>query len=139
MSLYVAEEESAALTLQSRLDYLQRTIAPVNAIPNINQDQESSVPDADSSTGQKASVMAEYHNTHLDRMIVDYCLRQNYAETANALTRQLKLNGLVDTQIMLAMHNIEASLLARRVDSALTWCRDNTSQLKKMKVNEIWY
>ncbi|CRK43142.1 hypothetical protein BN1723_016115, partial [Verticillium longisporum] len=67
----------------------------------------------------------------LDRLLVDYLLRQGYNNSAHALTAEKNMEDLVDVQTFVSMSRIQESLRGGSVAEALAWCQDNKKELRK--------
>ncbi|KAM9875606.1 Protein FYV10 [Verticillium dahliae] len=67
----------------------------------------------------------------LDRLLVDYLLRQGYNDSAHALTAEKNMEDLVDVQTFVSMSRIQESLRGGSVAEALAWCQDNKKELRK--------
>ncbi|KAL3423539.1 Protein FYV10 [Phlyctema vagabunda] len=68
----------------------------------------------------------------LDRLLVDYLLRNGYKESATALAKEKKIEQLVDVDTFVQMSRVRESLMNGRVTEALKWCAENKKELKKM-------
>ncbi|KAE8449090.1 GID complex subunit containing RING finger motif [Mollisiaceae sp. DMI_Dod_QoI] len=77
----------------------------------------------------------EWSRTRLDRLLVDYLLRNGYKESAGALAKEKGIEDLVDVDTFVQMSRIRESLQNGRVSEALTWCNDNKKELRKMDSN----
>jgi macrophage erythroblast attacher len=77
----------------------------------------------------------EWSRTRLDRLLVDYLLRNGYKESAGALAREKGIEDLVDVETFVQMSRIRESLQNGRVTEALAWCNDNKKELRKMEVS----
>ena len=75
-----------------------------------------------------------WSRTRLDRLMVDYLLRNGYEESATALAREKNIEDLVDVETFVQMNKIKQSLLDGKVPEALAWCTENKKELKKMEV-----
>ncbi|OTB07188.1 hypothetical protein M426DRAFT_318215 [Hypoxylon sp. CI-4A] len=75
-----------------------------------------------------------WSRTRLDRLLVDYLLRQGYGESARALAREKGIEQLVDLDTFEQMSRIRKCLLSRSVTEALAWCTagDTKKELRKM-------
>ncbi|KAH8889336.1 hypothetical protein GQ53DRAFT_825645 [Thozetella sp. PMI_491] len=69
----------------------------------------------------------------LDRLLVDYLLRNGFNASATALAEQRGMQDLVDIDTFVAMDRIRKSLLEGSVQEALGWCSDNKKELRKME------
>lgn len=76
----------------------------------------------------------EWSRTRLDRLLVDYLLRNGYKESAGALAKEKGIEDLVDVETFVQMSRIRESLQNGRVTEALAWCNDNKKELRKMDV-----
>lgn len=70
----------------------------------------------------------------LDRLLVDYLLRNDCADTARTITSEKGMDDLVDVQTFVHMNNIRDSLRGGSVIEALAWCQENKKELRKMDV-----
>ncbi|KAK0254468.1 GID complex subunit containing RING finger motif [Friedmanniomyces endolithicus] len=75
--------------------------------------------------------------TRLDRLLVDYLLRQNYLASARQLAEAKGIVDLVDIPVFEECGRIEASLRGANgeygdVREALGWCAENKQALKKI-------
>ncbi|KAM3082920.1 GID complex subunit containing RING finger motif [Clarireedia jacksonii] len=76
----------------------------------------------------------EWSRTRLDRLLVDYLLRNGYKESATALAKEKNIGQLVDVDTFVQMSRIRDSLCKGRVIEALAWCSENKKELRKMEV-----
>jgi len=72
----------------------------------------------------------------LDRLLVDYLLRQGYSSSAEQLAEEKNMRDLVDVETFVQMYKIRDSLKAGDVKQALAWCQDNKKELRKMEVSQ---
>jgi macrophage erythroblast attacher len=77
----------------------------------------------------------EWSRTRLDRLLVDYLLRNGYKHSATALAKEKGIEDLVDVETFVQMSRIRESLLKGRVTEALAWCQENKKELKKIHSN----
>jgi macrophage erythroblast attacher len=73
----------------------------------------------------------------LDRLLVDYLMRQGYGQSARALARDKGVGDLVDIDTFEQMNRVRQSLLNRNVKDALDWCTENKKELRKMDVGQL--
>jgi macrophage erythroblast attacher len=74
----------------------------------------------------------EWSRTRLSRLLVDYLLREGYAESASCLAKSKGITELVDVDAFVACHRIERSLREGMSTSlALEWCKEHGKELKK--------
>ncbi|KAF6024506.1 MAEA [Bugula neritina] len=67
----------------------------------------------------------------LDRMLVEYCLRLGYYDTANLLSTHSGIKDLTNVEIFLHSKAIEDSLLNHHTELCLVWCHENKTKLRK--------
>lgn len=77
----------------------------------------------------------DWSRTRLDRLLVDYLLRNGYKESATALAREKGIEDLVDVDTFVQMSRIRESLQNGVVTEALAWCQENKKELRKMESN----
>lgn len=74
----------------------------------------------------------EWSRTRLSRLLVDYLLREGYAESAACLAKSKGITELVDVDAFVACHKIEKSLReGMSTTLALEWCKEHGKELKK--------
>ncbi|KAI0995807.1 hypothetical protein K3495_g12374 [Podosphaera aphanis] len=71
----------------------------------------------------------------LDRLIVDYLLRNGFQNSAIALAKEKGIEDLVDVDTFVQMNTICQSLKNERVSEALSWCHENKKELRRMQSN----
>lgn len=76
-----------------------------------------------------------WSRTRLDRLLVDYLLRNGYKQSAVALAKEKGIEDLVDVDIFVQMSRIRDSLRNGKVAEALAWCNENKKELRKMDNN----
>jgi macrophage erythroblast attacher len=77
----------------------------------------------------------QWSRTRLDRLLVDYMLRNGYTKSAKDLASEKKIEDLTDIEEFEYARRIERSLRSEsRVDLALAWCGENKLNLKKLNV-----
>lgn len=77
----------------------------------------------------------QWSRTRLDRLLVDYLLRNGYKDSAVALAQEKGIEDLVDVDTFVQMSRIRESLLKGRVTEALSWCQENKKELRKLEVS----
>ncbi|CAH8359200.1 unnamed protein product [Eruca vesicaria subsp. sativa] len=77
--------------------------------------------------------ITEWNNTKLNRILVDYMLRMSYFETASKLSENSNISDLVDIDIFREAKKVIDALKRSEVASALAWCAENKTRLKKSK------
>lgn len=76
----------------------------------------------------------EWSRTRLDRLITDWCLRNDYNESAKALAQEKGIIKLVDCDTFIQMNRIRTSILCSKTTEALAWCQENKKELRKINV-----
>ncbi|KAJ2940475.1 hypothetical protein O0L34_g6405 [Tuta absoluta] len=112
----INEELQAAFTCKKRLDHLKEQAAALSE-PN---------------NPQTRSALSQWRKVRLERMLVDYCLRNGYYDSANKLTEARSLQELTNVDIYRSCAEVERGLALRRTARALQWCADNKSKLRKL-------
>ncbi|GAO50489.1 hypothetical protein G7K_4613-t1 [Saitoella complicata NRRL Y-17804] len=73
-----------------------------------------------------------WNQTRLDRLIIDYMLRQGLTSSAASLAQNRGIEELVDVEVFVKARGVERSLRAERgVGEALGWCGENRKVLVK--------
>jgi len=75
----------------------------------------------------------QWKRARLDRMLVEYFLRQGFYNTAILLAQSEGLDDLTNIEVFLTAREVEASLGRGDVSACLAWCHENKSKLRKMK------
>jgi macrophage erythroblast attacher len=76
----------------------------------------------------------EWSHTRLDRLLVDYILRQGSTQSAKELAEEKGIQDLVDVDVFEECGKIEKSLRAGKTQECLSWCNENKQALKKINV-----
>lgn len=77
--------------------------------------------------------MKAWRKTRLDRMMVEYLLRQGYYDSALQLAENSGVAHLSNTEVFLTAREVEESLVREELDKVMAWCHDNKSRLRKLK------
>ncbi|KAL7752881.1 GID complex subunit containing RING finger motif [Sorochytrium milnesiophthora] len=75
----------------------------------------------------------KWSRVRMDRLILDYLLREGYAETAAMLAKTEGMEDFVDKEFFAASRKTERSLERYSCTECLAWCADNKSNLKRIK------
>lgn len=77
-----------------------------------------------------------WSRTRLDRLLIDYLLRQGYVDSARELAQARGIELLVDVDTFEQMNRIRQCILRGSVQEALAWCTagDTKKELRKMDV-----
>ncbi|KAL1213707.1 MAEA-like protein [Cardamine amara subsp. amara] len=122
---------SRLTSLVSRLQGLKRKLEEGSNVENLQAQRcRARIDHLDSADVEN---MTEWNNTKLKRILVDYMLRMSYFETASMLSESSNIVDLVDIDIFREAKKVIDALKNREVASALIWCADNKSRLKKSK------
>jgi macrophage erythroblast attacher len=78
-----------------------------------------------------------WSHVRLDRLLVDYLLRQGFTQSAKELAEENKLGDLVDVGVFEEAGRIEQALRRGEVKEALSWCAENKNALKKTNVGPV--
>ncbi|KAI7895396.1 CTLH/CRA C-terminal to lish motif domain-containing protein [Mucor mucedo] len=84
-------------------------------------------------TSPKAPEFIAWSKTRLDRVIVDYLLREGMTATASTVAAEGGIEDMVDIQLFAQSEKIEESLRNHSCKECLAWCSENKSSLRKMK------
>lgn len=77
----------------------------------------------------------EWSRIRLNRLLVDYMLRNGYADSAKALALDRNIEDLVDMEVFIQCSRIQESLKNQRTQECLAWCNENKQALKKINVS----
>ncbi|POS86961.1 hypothetical protein EPUL_002409 [Erysiphe pulchra] len=77
----------------------------------------------------------EWSRTRLDRLMVDYLLRNGFQNSAVALAKEKHIESLVDVDTFIQMNKIRENLMNGSVTEALAWCHENKKELRRMESN----
>ncbi|XP_010427253.1 PREDICTED: macrophage erythroblast attacher-like [Camelina sativa] len=118
-------------SLVSRLQGLKRKLEEGSNVENLQAQRcRARIDHLDSVDVEN---ITEWNNTKLKRILVDYMLRMSYFETATKLSESSNILDLVDIDIFREAKKVIDALKNREVASALSWCADNKTRLKKSK------
>ncbi|RZC34312.1 macrophage erythroblast attacher [Asbolus verrucosus] len=77
----------------------------------------------------------QWRRKRLDRMVVEYFLRNGYYNAAITLAEKSDIKDLTNIDIFLTSREVEKSLSNHETAKCLLWCYDNKSKLRKLKSN----
>ncbi|KAF1986027.1 hypothetical protein K402DRAFT_394272 [Aulographum hederae CBS 113979] len=142
------ETPDASTAQAAALSALDTNIANLTLLKSKLSALQSSNANVHSSTHARLTHLAELQNipsladvkydewsrVRLDRLLVDYLLRQGYIESARQLATSKSILPLVSVEIdaFEACGRIEKSLRSGRLTEALVWCSDNKKELRKL-------
>ncbi|CAO3591213.1 unnamed protein product [Absidia cylindrospora] len=69
----------------------------------------------------------------LNRVIVDYLLREGLTDTAKKMATENGIEDMVDIQLFAQSEKVEEALQRHSCKECLQWCTENKSNLKKMR------
>lgn len=76
----------------------------------------------------------EWSRLRLDRLLVDYLLRNGYGESARALAKEKGIEDLVDLDVFVQCHKVEESLRSGSTQECLAWCSEHRELTRKTQV-----
>ena len=82
---------------------------------------------------QSSSTGQQWKKARLDRMLVEYFLRNGFYNTATTLANTSEIEDLTNIEVFLVAREVEEALSRGDVSKCLSWCHDNKSKLRKMK------
>ena len=80
-----------------------------------------------------------WSQVRLDRLLVDYLLRQGHLQSAKELAQEKGIEDLVDVGVFDECGKIERSLREGKTGECLSWCNENKQALKKINVSEYGF
>lgn len=83
--------------------------------------------------GETVTQEKQWRKVRLDRMLVEYFLRQGFYTTAIDLATSSGIEDLTNIEVFLTAKEVEESLSKGDISKCLAWCHDNKSKLRKMK------
>jgi macrophage erythroblast attacher len=81
-----------------------------------------------------APAVQAWKRKRTDRMLVDHCLRSGFYDTAVQLAKDADIEQLVDIDVFMVSRRVEESLSNKDTGPCLSWCYENKSKLRKLKV-----
>ncbi|KAF8933712.1 CTLH/CRA C-terminal to lish motif domain-containing protein [Dissophora ornata] len=76
---------------------------------------------------------ARWSRVRLNRIVIDYMLRDGFRETASLLAKSEHIEDLVDIELFAQSAKVEQALQRQSCAECLQWCKENNSSLKKIK------
>ncbi|XP_056633010.1 E3 ubiquitin-protein transferase MAEA [Diorhabda carinulata] len=113
----IAEELVASSVCKRRLEHLKEHCT-VASNGNVSQ-----------------AALNQWRRKRLDRMVVEYFLRNGYYNAAITLADRSDIKDLTNIDIFLTSREVEKSLANKETNKCLAWCHDNKSKLRKLKSN----
>ncbi|ORZ23401.1 CTLH/CRA C-terminal to lish motif domain-domain-containing protein [Absidia repens] len=81
----------------------------------------------------KAPEFQRWAQLRLNRVIVDYLLREGLTDTAKKMATENGIEDMVDIQLFAQSEKVEEALQRHSCKECLQWCTENKSNLKKMR------
>ena len=78
----------------------------------------------------------DWSRIRLDRLLVDYLLRNGYVDSARALAKEKAIEDLVDVDVFVQCHQVEESLKRGSTQECLAWCSQNRELIRKTNVRD---
>ena len=75
----------------------------------------------------------EWSRVRLNRLLVEYLVRQGFYDSAKALAKEKGVEDLVDLSVHARCHKIGLSLRNRSLDECLAWCTDHRIMMRKFE------
>ncbi|CAG5014402.1 unnamed protein product [Parnassius apollo] len=125
----INEEVQAAYVCKKRLEHLKEQ---AEALQDPSSTQRETEPMRVRYAVPVRTSLNHWRKVRLDRMLVDYFLRNGYYDSANKLADAKDLRELTNVDIYQAAAEVERELIARRTARCLQWCADNKSKLRKL-------
>lgn len=113
----ISEELAASNVCKRRLEHLKER-ETLTSSGNISQ-----------------GAVNQWKRKRLDRMMVEYFLRNGYYNAAITLADKSDIKDLTNIEIFLTSREVERSLANHETAKCLIWCHDNKSKLRKLKSN----
>ncbi|KAF9558375.1 Golgi transport complex subunit 4 [Mortierella alpina] len=76
---------------------------------------------------------ARWSRVRLNRILIDYMLRDGFRESASLLAKSEQIEDLVDIELFVQSAKVEQALVRQSCTECLQWCKENSSNLKKIK------
>jgi len=108
-----AEEEKQVQRCKARLDHL--------GLVSVPEEQRAE------------SLLIQWSEARVDRVIIDYMFRQGYYESAISLSREAGAMEFADADVFLRARRVIEDLRQKSCREALEWCSENKSRLRKIK------
>lgn len=77
----------------------------------------------------------EWSRVRLNRLLVEYLVRQGYGESARGLAREKGIEALVDLEVFARCEKVGRSMKERSLDECLGWCAEHRVLMKKVNVS----
>lgn len=83
----------------------------------------------------------EWSRVRLNRLLVEYLVRQGFQDSAGALAREKGIEELVDLEVFARCHRIGEALRRRNLEECLAWCSEHKVMMRKTDVSafQVWF
>ncbi|KAG0266194.1 GID complex subunit containing RING finger motif [Actinomortierella ambigua] len=132
-----AEVEKALEAIVHRLSNLKRRLKDTRAEESLYSQRTkvrlqhlqefTTIPTLDSDG------FGRWSRVRLNRILVDYMLREGFRETAALLAKSEGIEEMVDIELFVQSRKVEQALQRFSCTECLQWCHENKSNLKKIK------
>lgn len=79
----------------------------------------------------------EWSKVRLNRLLVEYLVRQGFHQSAAALAREEGIENLVDLEVHARCHRIGDNLRRRNMEECLAWCSEHRVMMRKIEDNRL--
>jgi hypothetical protein len=108
------------------------TDSAINTTNNITNNNKI-VNSMNSTTSINSIDQNRFFSVKLDRMLVDFMLREGLYQTAISFSKQTHIEDFVDVEIFVSAKKALDGLQQHNCKEALKWCSENKSKLKKLE------
>ncbi|KAF9435220.1 GID complex subunit containing RING finger motif [Entomortierella beljakovae] len=129
--------EAALEAIVARLSTLKRKLKDTRADESLYSQRTKvrlqHLQDFTTVTTLDSDEFARWSRVRLNRIVIDYMLRDGFRETATLLAKSEHIEDLVDIELFAQSAKVEQALLRQSCTECLQWCKENNSSLKKIK------
>ena len=76
-----------------------------------------------------------WSRVRLNRLLVEYLVRQGYGDSARGLAREKGIEALVDLEVFDRCERVRGSLQGGSLEECLAWCAEHRVIMKKIDVS----
>ena len=80
----------------------------------------------------------EWSRVRLNRLLVEYLVRQGYGDSARGLAREKGIEALVDLEVFDRCERVRGALRGRSLEECLAWCAEHRVIMKKIDVSGLF-
>ncbi|KAG0245563.1 CTLH/CRA C-terminal to lish motif domain-containing protein [Mortierella sp. GBAus27b] len=136
-SMDPTQVEAALETIVNRLGTLKRKLKDTRADEALYSHRTKvrlqHLQDFTSISTLDSDEYARWSRVRLNRIVIDYLLREGFRETASLLAKSEHIEDLVDIELFAQSAKVEQALARQSCTECLQWCKENNSSLKKIK------